>query len=187
MVGRDPNVRAAGPGSQASFTLNSSNAEDVAALYRRLDGLPLAIELAAARTKLLSPTALLARLDKALDLTATSSLVSARQKTLRDTITWSYDLLRPQQQAFFRLGVFAGGADLDARRRHVRRGPSRRPAGPGGDLVDASLATITEDEQREPRIGMLETIRAYALDQPSCGWRVRRGTASPRQLLHRRG
>ncbi|MEJ7757719.1 MAG: hypothetical protein WKF83_16835 [Nocardioidaceae bacterium] len=98
-----------------SFALSGSNAADVTAICRRLDGLPLAIELAAARTRLLSPSALLARLDKALDIAATGKQGPSRQKTMRDAIAWSYDLLTAQQKAFFcRLGVFAGGADLEA-------------------------------------------------------------------------
>ncbi|MEJ7741247.1 MAG: hypothetical protein WKF73_01130 [Nocardioidaceae bacterium] len=97
------------------FTLTGENTADVAEICRRLDGLPLAIELAAGRSKLLSPHALLTRLDKALDLKASGVGRPTRQQTLRDTIAWSYDLLTPLQQAVFRrLGVFVGGADLDA-------------------------------------------------------------------------
>jgi predicted ATPase len=82
----------------------------VVAVCRALDGLPLAIELAAARIRLLTPRALLARLDNALDLAAPGNLTPSRQKTLRATIAWSYDLLTPIQQGFFRrLRVFARG------------------------------------------------------------------------------
>ena len=98
-----------------SFALTEANAAAVVQVCRRLDGLPLAIELAAARTKLLSPAALVARLDTALELKDTGVDRPTRQQTLRDTIAWSYQLLEPIQQAFFRrLGVFSGGADLDA-------------------------------------------------------------------------
>jgi len=151
------------------FTLSSQNAADVAEICRRLDGLPLALELTAARTRLLTPKALLTRLDHALDFAASTTLVEARQKTLRDTINWSYQLLPPAQRALFRrLGVFAGGADLEA----VAAVASDTP--PGEDpldglvtLVDASLVTLTESSNGEPRIGLLESIRAFALEQLS--------------------
>jgi predicted ATPase/class 3 adenylate cyclase len=150
-----------------SFTLTADNAADVAAVCRHLDGLPLAIELAAARSKLLSPHALLGRLDSALDISASSRDVPSRQKTLRDTIGWSYDLLDESQQRFFRsLGVFAGGADLDA----VQAVTADVLDGADcldmvGDLVDASLLTISEASDGEPRAGMLEMVRAYALER----------------------
>src|SRR5262249_34868030 len=96
-----------------SFALSESNVADVIRICRRLDGLPLAIELAAARTKLLSPSALLSRLGSALELRDARVDRPNRQQTLRTTIGWSYDLLDVAQQAVFRrLGVFAGGADL---------------------------------------------------------------------------
>jgi predicted ATPase/DNA-binding SARP family transcriptional activator len=152
---------------KASFALTDANAADAVLLCRRLDGLPLAVELAAARTKLLSPAALLARVDKALEITAAGSQRPSRQRTLRETIAWSYRLLNPTQQALFsRLGVFVGGADIAA-----VTAVSADVLGDAdaldfiADLVDASLATVTDDDQGEPRIGMLQTIRAYALDQ----------------------
>ena len=118
-------------------------------------------------SKLLSPSALLARLDRALDLAASGRQGPVRQKTLRDTIGWSYDLLTTQQQAFFRrLAVFAGGAELDA---------ITAVTGDildGGDaldlvaeLLDASLAIITDSVDRDPRVDMLATIRAYGYEQ----------------------
>lgn len=150
-----------------SFTLTADNAGDVTTVCRRLDGLPLAIELAAARTRFLTPKALVARLDKALDIAATGNQAPSRQKTLRETIAWSCNLLTDQQQAFFRrLGVFAGGADLDAVA--AITADVLRDADPLdliAELVDASLFTITESADGEPRVGMLETIRAYALEQ----------------------
>ncbi len=152
---------------KATFTLNLSNVADVVAICHRLDGLPLAIELAATRIKLLSPHALLARLDTALDIAASGSRGPSRQKTLRDTIAWSYDLLSAQLQMFFRwLGVFAGGADLDsiaAVTDDFLNGGD--PLDLVADLVDASLVIITETADGEPRVEMLETIRAFALDQ----------------------
>jgi predicted ATPase/class 3 adenylate cyclase len=150
-----------------SFVLSQANAGAVVDLCRRLDGLPLALELAAARCKVLSPSALLTRMDKALDLTAAGSLTSARQKTLRDTIAWSNDLLDARQQSFFRrLGVFAGGAGLEAVgvvAEDVLQGDD--PLDFVAGLVDVSLVTVTEDHTGEPRVGLLETIRAFALEQ----------------------
>ncbi len=152
---------------KTSFALSAANASDVAEICRRLDGLPLAIELAAARSKLLSPAALLARLDTALDLASSGRQALSRQKTLRDTIAWSYDLLNPTQQTFFRhIGVFSGGADLDAIAALGADAVGESdPLDLIGELVDASLITIGEDDSGEPRISMLETIRTYALDQ----------------------
>jgi predicted ATPase/class 3 adenylate cyclase len=152
---------------KASFRLSSANAADVVALCRRLDGLPLAIELAAARVKLLSPAALLTRLDKALDLSATGNQVLARQKTLRDTIGWSYDLLTPVQQTFFRaLGVFAGGADLDAIEAVCSDIDGFVDAFDlVAELVDASLVAVADGPDGEPRVSLLETIRGYARDR----------------------
>jgi predicted ATPase/class 3 adenylate cyclase len=149
-----------------SFQLSTDNAADVVELCRRLDGLPLAVELTAARSKLLTPKALVARLDQALDIAA-SDMRSLRHRTLRDTITWSYNLLTPIQRAFFRhLGVFAGGADLEAITAVTAdvlhdRGPFELVA----DLVDASLLTVADDYQGEPRLGMLETIRSFAITE----------------------
>jgi predicted ATPase/class 3 adenylate cyclase len=155
---------------KASFALNDTNAGDVVAVCRRLDGLPLALELAAARTKLLSPKALLARLDRALDMAAPGSRAPTRQKTLRDTIAWSYHLLDTTQRAFFRrLGVFAdgsSGASLEAVA--AVTGDILDGADPldlVGALNDASLVTITEGASGEPRVGMLVTVRAFALEQ----------------------
>ena len=154
---------------RADFALSAPNASDVAAICRRLDGLPLAVELAAARIKMLSPRALLSRLDNALDMAATSAHIPQRQRTLRTTIGWSYDLLTADQQGFFRrLSVFADGADLDAVSAVVslESGPKGRDVlDVTMDLVDASLLTVTEMADGEPRVGMLETVRAFALDQ----------------------
>ena len=98
------------------FTLTDTNAPAVAEICVRLDGLPLAIELAAARIKLLSPQALLARLEHRLQvLTSGTQDAPTRQQTLRNTIAWSYDLLTPQEQRLFhRLSIFVGGCTLEA-------------------------------------------------------------------------
>ena len=141
--------------AKAGFLLTPENAADVVAICRRLDGLPLAIELAAARSKLLSPHALLSRLDAALNLTSSEIGRPTRQHTLRDTMAWSYNLLNPQQQALFRrLGVFAGGAELDA----IAAVCSDVLDDDGqlelvADLVDASLITISDDDVGEPGFG----------------------------------
>jgi predicted ATPase len=163
---------------QPSFRLTPENVRDVVAVCRRLDGLPLAVELCAARIRVLAPGALLARLDdrldNPLDIPSTSRLVTARQRTLRDTISWSYELLSAPQQAFFRrLSLLAGGGDLDAVVA-VTPGGDREAHGAGpvadrlttvAELVDASLTNASEGPDGEPRIVLLETIRSFAWDQ----------------------
>ncbi|MBA2446352.1 MAG: tetratricopeptide repeat protein, partial [Nocardioidaceae bacterium] len=152
--------------AKASFRLTSDNAADVAAICVRLDGLPLAIELTAARSKLLSPRAALARLDQSLDLRSRDVDRPDRQRTLRQTISWSYDLLTTEQQAFFRrLGVFAGGADLDSIGAVMVDLPEAAdPLDIVTDIIDVSLAVVSEGIDGEPRVHMLETVRAFALD-----------------------
>jgi len=152
------------------FTITDGNAADIAAICARLDGLPLAIELAASRVKLLTPQALRGRLGQGLALGAADMGRPQRQQTLRDTIAWSYELLSPALAAVFRrLGVFAGGCDLDALAAVAADGAG---AGAGADplelaaeLQDLSLITVTEGADGEPRVGMLETIRDYALER----------------------
>ena len=150
-----------------SFTVNAENVADVAAVCRRLDGLPLAVEIAAARIKLLSPKALVSRLDTALDFKVSDVGHPSRQQTLRETIAWSYDLLSTDHQAAVRrLGVFAGGADLDAIEAvcgDVLAGSD--PLDLLAELVDASLVAVTETDDGEPRVLMLETIRAFAAEK----------------------
>jgi predicted ATPase/class 3 adenylate cyclase len=150
-----------------SFIVTADNAFDVAEICRRLDGLPLAMELAAARTRLLTPKALLARLDKALDISAPGNQALMRQKTLRDTIAWSYNLLTGEQRSFFRrLAVFAGGADLASIEQVTAAlGQAADPLEAVADLADASLVTIGEDGLGEPRVNMLETVRQFAREQ----------------------
>ena len=146
------------------FAVSAANAADIAAICRRLDGLPLAIELAASRVKLLSPRALLARLGLSLALAGAEAGRPSRQRTLRATIAWSYDLLAPQFAAVLRrAGVFAGGCDLDAFAAVAL--PAGDPLEAAGELMDVSLVTVTEGPDREPRFGMLEMIREYALER----------------------
>jgi len=152
------------------FALCDGNAADVAAICKRLDGLPLAIELAASRARLLAPKALLACLGQSLDLAAGDISRPSRQRTLRDTISWSYDLLAPGlPQVFRRMGVFAGGCDLDALAAVAGHGEGQQtdtdPLQLAEELMDVSLITVTEGADGEPRFGMLETIREYALER----------------------
>jgi len=152
------------------FAVTADNAADIAGICGRLDGLPLAIELAASRVKLLSPRALLARLGQSLSLAAAETGRPLRQQTLRNTVAWSYDLLAPgAAQVFRRMSVFAGGCDLDALAAvTVTEGGDAAGSDPleqVAELADVSLITVTEGIDGEPRIGMLETIRDYALER----------------------
>jgi predicted ATPase/class 3 adenylate cyclase len=143
------------------FSLNESNAAEIVEICRRLDGLPLALELAAARLRLMTPKALLARWETSLDIAAPGRTGPVRQHTLRETIAWSYRLLDPAQQRLFRsLGIFAGGTDLRAVEELCGTDAVDALAG----LVDASLVLVTENADGDARIGMLVTVRAFALD-----------------------
>jgi predicted ATPase/class 3 adenylate cyclase len=154
---------------QPAFRVTNENAPAVAEICTRLDGLPLAIELAAARAKILTPQAMLARLDRALPLLEGGSRdLPQRQRTLRDAIAWSYDLLEePERRLFARLAAFVGGFSLEA---------VEAVSNPGGELgldtfdVVASLTNKSLLRQMvtgpvEPRFFMLETIREYAGDR----------------------
>jgi non-specific serine/threonine protein kinase len=152
------------------FAVTAENAASVAAICRRLDGLPLALELAAARTALLSPQALLARLERTLPLlTGGPRDAHAHQQTVRDTIAWSYELLRPDDQARFRrLSAFAGGFTLAAAQA-VTGDPS---PGPGDAILDGVMTLVEHtlviripDTGDAPRFGMLETVREYGAEQ----------------------
>ena len=148
------------------FELNSENVGAVAEICRRLDGLPLAIELAAARVRLLPPRALLARLDDRLTLlTGGPRDLPERQRTLRNTLDWSYDLLSADEQALFRrLGVFPGSFNLDAAEDVGDTSDTDRETkviDTLGALMDASLIRSV-DHSGQPRFSLLETIRDYA-------------------------
>lgn len=154
------------------FQLTSANARAIVEICARLDGLPLAIELAAARIKLLPPQALLARLNQRLTiLTGNARDVPARQQTLRNTIAWSYNLLDAAEQRLFRwLSIFVGGCTLEAAEAVcVTVGNEDRIEqyllDTIASLLDKSLLRQTEQEDKEPRFMMLETIREYGLER----------------------
>ena len=148
------------------FALSDANAPAVAGISARLHGMPLAIELAAARVKLLTPDQILARLDHHLTLlTAGSRDVPERQQTLRGAIAWSYDLLDDGARRLFdRLSVFRGGFDLAMAEQVC--GPANEIDGDVidrvGELVDQSL--VRPDDGPDPRFTMLETIRQFAAE-----------------------
>ena len=150
------------------FALTPANAQAVAEVCVSLDGLPLAVELAAARAGLLSPPALLGQLGRRLAvLTVGSRDAPARHQTLRKTMDWSYELLGPAEQRLFsRLAVFQGGGSLEAIAAVCDAdGAFGQDFLDGiGALVDHSLLHRWEHIPGEPRFGMLETIREYALE-----------------------
>ncbi len=151
------------------FTLTVENANAVAAICARLDGLPLAIELAAARIKLLSPVAMLARLENSLNLlTGGARDLPARQQTLRGTVDWSYGLLNPAEQKLFRrLAVFAGGCTLEGVEAVCDTSLDLGIDVLDGmaSMVDKSLVQQVAQSEGEARFAMLSTIREYALER----------------------
>jgi predicted ATPase/class 3 adenylate cyclase len=148
------------------FTLTAENAAAIAEICARLDGLPLAIELAAATTKVLNPQALLARLVQRLPLLGGASRdVPARQRTLRDAIAWSYDMLPERQRELFaRFSVFAGGFTLAAAEAVCADTLGDTFEGVAS-LVNKSLVRQVETTAEDPRFAMLGTIREFAADQ----------------------
>jgi len=153
---------------KSEFQFTEANARTIAEICIRLDGLPLAIELAAVRIRLFSPQALLSRLSHRLDvLTGGARNMPARQQTLRATIAWSYQLLAPAEQQLFRsLAVFAGGCTLQAIEAITK------PPGAGANtsldgvstLLENNLVRQQEQPDGEPRLLLLETIREFALE-----------------------
>src|SRR5438034_2376446 len=150
------------------FQLTDANAHAIAEICARLDGLPLAIELAATRIKLLPPQALLARLGSRLQvLTGGARDVPERQQTLRNAIKWSYDLLSADEQRLFRrLSVFVGGCTLAAVEEVCKAmGDVAANVLEGvASLIDKNLLQQVEEVNGEPRLVMLETIREYGLE-----------------------
>jgi predicted ATPase/class 3 adenylate cyclase len=150
------------------FTVTNDNAPAVAAICARLHGMPLAIELAAARVKLLSPDAILKRLEDQLGVLAAGSRdLPERQQTLRGAIAWSYDILdEPCRLLLDRLSVFVGDIELDAA--EAVCGPASEL---GQDVVDGLLSLANQsllrtiEDPAEPRFEMLDTIRAFAAEQ----------------------
>jgi len=158
-------ARAAAP----SFAITQENATAIAAICRRLDGLPLALELAAARLRILSPTELLARLDHSLPLlTGGARDLPERQRTIRQTIEWSYRILGPDEQALFRrLSIFVGGWD-SAAAEVIGSGaavPGAHPLDVLSGLVEHSLVLVETHPSGSTRYRMLETIREFGRDQ----------------------
>jgi predicted ATPase/class 3 adenylate cyclase len=154
---------------QPAFDLTPANAPAVASICVRLDGLPLAIELAAARSKLFSPDAILARLEQSLTLlTSATRDLTDRQRTLRGAIDWSHDLLDPIERTLFRrLAIFVGGLSIE---------DATEVANPGEELgidsfealasfADKSLLRLVRTDAGEPRFRMLETIREYGFEK----------------------
>src|SRR6266496_4552689 len=154
--------------AKPDFQVSDANASAIAEICVRLDGLPLAIELAAARMKVLPPQALLARLGHRLEvLTGGARDAPARQQTLRNTIEWSYQLLDAEEQRLFRrLSVFVGGCTLEAAEAVFLAGGDQVSSGLEGvaALLDKRLVQQTEREGEERRLVMLETLRVFGLD-----------------------
>ena len=152
-----------------NFVISSENDAAIRAICNRLDGLPLAIELAAARTKVLSPKAILERLQSRLMLlTSGAADLPERQRTLRKTIDWSYDLLSEgEQRLFWRFSVFVGSATLEAAEAVCNTGQDLEVGVFEGlaSLLDKNLVHRDERSNAEPRFTMLETIREYALER----------------------
>jgi predicted ATPase/DNA-binding CsgD family transcriptional regulator len=163
------------------FTVTDANAPDIAAITQRLDGLPLAIELAAARSNILSPAALLARLEPLLPvLTGGARDLPLRQQTMRDAIAWSYDLLPANEQRLFRrLSIFAGGFSLEAAEAINAGDPEIDSLNGVTSLVDKSLLRQIDGPNDEPRFLMVETIREFGLEQLETA-----GEADATQVAH---
>ena len=158
-------ARAANP----AFELDEENASDVAEICSRLDGLPLAIELAAARTRLLKPAAMLEKLKSRLSLlTGGARDLPRRQQTIRGAIDWSYDLLdEAEKKLFARLGIFVGGWTLDSAEAVCGSGLNVDVLNGLESLLDKSLIRQIEGSSGETRFTMLETIREYAHEKLS--------------------
>ncbi|HEX9286373.1 MAG TPA: tetratricopeptide repeat protein, partial [Thermoanaerobaculia bacterium] len=151
------------------FALTKENAPAIADICSRLEGLPLALELAAARVKLLTPSAMQARLEKRLSLLTGGALdLPLRQRTLRGAIEWSHDLLSEDEQKLFRrLAVFVGGCTLESVEAacNAKSDLALDPLDGMASMVDKSLLRQVDFEGEEPRFVMLDTIREYAVER----------------------
>jgi predicted ATPase len=154
---------------QPAFALTADNAAPIAEICARLDGLPLAIELAAARIRILSPAQMLGRLERRLAvLTGGGPDLPARQQTLRQALDWSHELLTDAEKRLFRrLGVFAGSCTLEAAEAvcNPRQDPGLSVLDGMSSLVDKSLIQELDGAPDELRFTMLGTVREYALEQ----------------------
>jgi len=151
-----------------NFELTEANAANITAIVQHLDGLPLAIELAAARIRVLSAGSLADRLRSSIDvLSASSGDRPERQRTMRATLDWSFDLLTEREQVLFAaLGVFAGGWTVEAANSVGTEAGEAEVLDVLASLVDKSLVLADHDETRtEPRFRMLEPVRAYASER----------------------
>ena len=150
------------------FTLNTKNASTIVEICKRLDCLPLAIELAVARLKILSAQALLARLEKRLPILTTGGPdLPARQQTMHRTIQWSYDLLTPDEQKLLRsLAVFVNGCTLESVEifSALLHNSTFSVLDGVSSLLDKSLLRLIEQQNGKPRLTMLETIREFCLE-----------------------
>jgi predicted ATPase/DNA-binding XRE family transcriptional regulator len=169
-----------------SFEVTEENAADVAAICWRLAGLPLALELVAARVRFLEPAALLSRLDWAALSASWARDLPDRQRTMRATLDWSHDLLdEPERVLFRRLSVFAGGFSLMAAEVVGAAGKVGTEEVPEllGRLVEQSLVAAEVIGNEEARYGMLEPIRQYALERLEGERRGRKGATAARGVL----
>jgi predicted ATPase len=152
-----------------AFALDTDNVMAVAQICVRLDGLPLALELAAARVRALTPQALLSRLERRLPVLTTGARdLPVRQQTLRNTIEWSYDLLTEAEQRLLRrLAVFTGGCTLEAVESVCDAGQDLGVDALNGvsSLADKSLVQLRPDPDGDTRVTMLETIREYGVER----------------------
>ncbi len=162
-----------------NFALSSENAKAITGICHKLDGLPLAVELAAARVKLLSPESIFTRLENSLNL-LTGNAPDYFQRTMRETIGWSYDLLEPDEQNLFRqLAIFAGGFTIEAAesvvRHHLPVDDNEQRTIDNGkptievlnlieSLIDNNLLTVREQWVGDARLQMLEVVREFALE-----------------------
>lgn len=153
--------------ADSGFSLTKQNASAVAEICRRLDGLPLAIELAAARVKIFKPQAILSRLDDRFDLLSNGARnIPDRHQTLRNTLSWSYDLLDKDEKILYnRLSVFKGGFTMDAAKAVCNFDHQLDILMGLTSLVDNSLIRKDETADNEPRFKMLETIREFAFER----------------------